>query len=78
MRRFAFLFFPTVVGGLLSLGLGCGDGGSGGEGGSGGGGIPCERESDCDDGNPCTFETCVPVDKFCRYENFDDNQPAQG
>ena len=60
------------AGGSGAMG-GTGGGGTGGEGGAGGvDGQVCRNASDCDDGEPCTNETCT--DQFCVRESLPDNE----
>ena len=73
--RTAFLFFPMLALTLMPLGGGCG--GDDAPAGAGGGDAKsCERESDCDDGNGCTYDFCVGTapNRYCDHSVVSNGQ----
>jgi hypothetical protein len=64
--RTAFLLFPMFALTLMPLGGGCG-GDDDLVGAGGGTAKACERESDCDDGNGCTYDFCISG--LCDHSN---------
>jgi len=63
------LFFScSLMAIALSLPLGCGDDETAATSGAGGDDrIPCERTTDCDDGNSCTFDNCILPEGYCTF-----------
>jgi len=64
---------------LFVVGLapwGCGDDNGGDDGGEGGSSTPCDKEADCDDGDPCTHDFCLQAPgstaKTCQNDQVDD------
>ncbi|HUU02962.1 MAG TPA: calcium-binding EGF-like domain-containing protein [Myxococcota bacterium] len=71
MRCIAFKSFwvSCLIPAALALaGCGAGNIGSPADGGGDGGAANCESSADCDDGNPCTADSCT--DAICTNENI--------
>jgi hypothetical protein len=39
-------------------------------------GIPCNNDANCDDGNPCTVETCPDETKVCAFASVSDGSAS--
>lgn len=67
MNTRKLLFSCSLMAFALSLPLGCGDDETGTGGAGGEDRIPCERTSDCNDGNSCTFDNCILPEGYCTF-----------